>query len=229
VIDRALNATFARIFAEGIRMNRAFVKGKRRHGVAAVELAVLMIPLLILFLCVVELGRMIQVDQLVTNAAREGARMAAQGVNVQVIGDFVYVYTDQNSPPAPGTSHTSTNSVYVKDIVSTYLITCGITNVNNIVVEFSFLQAPGFTTDDTTRTDPWQGQRGDMFRIKVTLPYDNFRWTQIGWFNVQSVSEQVKWGMLADAPFTVNTAIPNWNGTIPTGAKQWYGNGGSGL
>jgi hypothetical protein len=209
-------------------MNRTASTGKR-HGIAAVELAVLMVPILVLFLCVIELGRLIQADQVVTNAAREGARMAAQGVNVQVVGDFVYLYTDQNSPPAPGTTHTATNSLYLKDIITQYLITCGIPNVNNIVVEFKFLQPTAYTTDDPSRTDPWQGQKGDVFRIKVTLPYDDFRWTKIAWFNVQSISEQVTWGMLADSPFTVNTSIPNWNGTIPTGAKQWYGNGGSGL
>jgi hypothetical protein len=209
-------------------MNRTSVKGKR-HGVAAVELAVLMVPLLILFLCVIELGRLIQVDQLITNAAREGARMAAQGVSVQVIGDFVYVYTDHNSPAAPNTTQTASNSLYLKDIVITYLNTCGVNNVTNLNVEFSFLQPLAYTTDDTTRTDPWQGQKGDIFRVKVTLPYDDFRWTKIAWFNVQSISEQVKWGMLADDPFTVNTAIPGWGGTIPPNAKQWYGNGGSGL
>jgi hypothetical protein len=210
-------------------MNRTSVKGKR-HGVAAVELAVLMVPLLILFLCVIELGRLIQVDQLMTNAAREGARMAAQGVSVQVIGDFVYVYT-QNPPqtvPA-GVTPNATNSLYLKDIIKTYLITCGVSNVNNIAVEFSFLQPSAYTADDTSRTDPWQGQKGDIFRVKVTLPYDDFRWTKIAWFNVQSISEQVRWGVLADDPFTVNTAIPGWGGTIPQGAKQWFGNGGSGL
>lgn len=216
-------------------MSRSSVPMKRRHGVAAVEMAVLLVPLLTLFLCAVELGRLVQVSQLVTNAAREGARMAAQGVNVQVLGNFVYVYTDSSSTIVSGT-----NPVYVKEIVNDYLITANITNVTGVTIEFKFLQADG-VTDDTTRTDPWQGKKGDMFRLKVTVPYNNFRWTnmwmpandstsgKLFFWDIQSMSEQVKWGMMADDPFTVNTAIPNWGGTIPSGSKQWFGNGGNGL
>lgn len=50
-----------------------------RRGIAAVEFAVLAPVLLILIGGVWELGRMIEVQQLLTNAAREGGRQASTG------------------------------------------------------------------------------------------------------------------------------------------------------
>lgn len=50
-----------------------------RRGVAAVEFAVVLPIMLILVLGVWEIGRLVEVQQLLTNAAREGARRAAMG------------------------------------------------------------------------------------------------------------------------------------------------------
>jgi Flp pilus assembly protein TadG len=52
---------------------------ERRTGAAAVELAVLLPILAILLLGLWELGRLIWVQQVLSNAAREGARQAAAG------------------------------------------------------------------------------------------------------------------------------------------------------
>lgn len=51
-----------------------------RPGVAAVELAVVLPLLLILLMGVWELGRYIEVQQLLSNACREGGRQASTGV-----------------------------------------------------------------------------------------------------------------------------------------------------
>lgn len=51
----------------------------RRRGVAAVEFAVLLPPILTLLLGIWEVGRIIEIQQLLTNAAREGARQATTG------------------------------------------------------------------------------------------------------------------------------------------------------
>ncbi len=56
-------------------------KNQRRTGVAAVELAVCLPFLLILIAGLWEVGRMVQVQILVSNAAREGGRQAAAGLN----------------------------------------------------------------------------------------------------------------------------------------------------
>lgn len=187
----------------------------RRYATAAVELAVVLIPIMVLLVGILEMGRYIQVAQIMTNAAREGARLAAQGVNVQTRGNFVYIYTDPTSTLVP-----NTNPRYVSDVVKNYLIVGGITNLTGLRVEFKFLspaanppsQMGVGTSDDTSRTDPWQGTKDDAFRLFVSLPYKNFQWTNINWFNITDLNREVRWGMAVDDPLTVNVTIPGWNG-----------------
>lgn len=188
-------------------MIRPPAKAQQRFGVAAVEMAVLLVPLMTLFLGVIELGRIIQVSQIVTEAAREGARAAAQGVTVQTIGNFIYYYASPSSPLAPNS--TNTTPVYITDIVNQYLVTGGLTNVTGVNTVFQF------TNPGNSNTDPWQGVRGDTFSVTVTVPYSNFRLTNIGWFNITSLTEKVNWGMLVDDPLVINPNVPNWMGITP--------------
>ncbi len=62
------------------------VRRAKRRGVAAVEFAFIMPAILALLVGIWELGRLIEIQQLMTNAAREGARQAATGqyTNAQV-------------------------------------------------------------------------------------------------------------------------------------------------
>jgi Flp pilus assembly protein TadG len=78
-----------------------------RSGTAAVELAVVAPLVLILLLGLLEFGRMVQVNQIVSNAAREGARKASTGVNT---------YAD------------------VQTTVANYLTNAGITNQTGLTV-----------------------------------------------------------------------------------------------
>lgn len=55
-------------------------RARRRRGVAVVEFAFLIPVILILLLGTWEIGRLIEVNQLLYNAAREGARQAATGL-----------------------------------------------------------------------------------------------------------------------------------------------------
>jgi Flp pilus assembly protein TadG len=53
----------------------------RRRGVAAVEAALLLPVMLVLMLGTWEVGRIVEVSQILTNAAREGGRSASTGQN----------------------------------------------------------------------------------------------------------------------------------------------------
>ncbi len=79
----------------------------RRSGTAAVELAVVAPFVLILLLGLLEVGRMVQMNQIISNAAREGARKASTGVNT---------YSD------------------VQTTVQNYLTRAGITNQTGLVI-----------------------------------------------------------------------------------------------
>jgi Flp pilus assembly protein TadG len=58
---------------------RAPFSPRRRRGAATVEFAVVVPVLLLFILGIIEIGRLVMVAQVNTNAAREAARYAAQG------------------------------------------------------------------------------------------------------------------------------------------------------
>ena len=92
-------------------MTTLYVK-KNRRGAAAVEFfvctAFLIMPLLY---GLWEVGRMVEVQAVMVNAAREGSRQASTGEdNLATIATSVYVYLRQAEPtalPAGGVSETS--------------------------------------------------------------------------------------------------------------------------
>ena len=67
-------------------MDRRFARGARRHrrGAACVEFAVLSPILLILILGIIDVGQFVNVGQSVSNASREGARVAARQATTNV-------------------------------------------------------------------------------------------------------------------------------------------------
>lgn len=87
-----------------------------RQGVAAVEMSVVLPFLLLLLLGVWEVGRMVEVQQLLCNAVREGGRQASTGAKTvaQVKADVV-LYLTQN-----GISKVTTNDVTVTNITDDY-------------------------------------------------------------------------------------------------------------
>jgi Flp pilus assembly protein TadG len=77
-------------------------RSSRRRGVAAVELAFVLPLIALLVVGVWEVGRMVEVQQLLTNAAREGGREAATGTK---------------------------DAAYIKNVVVNYLKVNGVTAV----------------------------------------------------------------------------------------------------
>ena len=68
-------------FPLSLRVNRRRANVRRRRGTAAVEAAVLLPLALMLMLGTWEVGRMVEVSQILNNAAREGGRSASTGQN----------------------------------------------------------------------------------------------------------------------------------------------------
>ncbi len=84
----------------------------KRRGVAAVEFGVLLPVMLVLLLGVWEVGRMVEVQQLLTNAAREGGRQASTGTkSSSQVKDVVVRYLQQNGIPKVTTSDVSVLSM----------------------------------------------------------------------------------------------------------------------
>jgi Flp pilus assembly protein TadG len=185
----------------------------RRRGVAAIELAfvtlLLVVPLLI---GIWEVGRLVQVQQIVSNAAREGARVSSQGYTINASGAATQIKINS------GTAS-------VKEAVYNYLYSAGLTNLQPSDVTVTFAYQTGRTTayvplaTDPPGTaygvgslppDPCYGEKGQTFVLTVTVPWDRVRWINLGLLNPPNVTFTVTWQMLTDERFQVNEQLPTW-------------------
>jgi hypothetical protein len=168
-----------------------------RRGVAAAEVALITAVFLVpMIIGIWEIGRLIQVQQIVSNSAREGARLAAQG------------YTLSNAG-VPTQVTVSSGAYNVTDFVYQYLIGAGLTNLekSDVTVTFEFL-AP--TSGGVLPTEPHQGEKGQPFAVTVRIPWEKVRWINMGIINPTEVRFRVTWQMLIDDKFTVDDSLPTW-------------------
>jgi len=178
-----------------LRKNSRYCSSKRT-GAAAVELAFTALFLVPLILGVWEAGRLIEVQQIVSNSAREGARLAAQGYTI-------------NSTGAPTQIMASTGTLNVKDYVDQYLAAAGFANLQpgDVSVVFNFT-APG-AIGKMTPTDPYLGEKNQPFTVTVSIPWEKVRWIDMGLIRPTAVTFTVSWQMLTDDAFTVNQTMPS--------------------
>ena len=188
-----------------------------RRAVAAIELAMvtssIMIPLLF---GVWEIGRLIQVKQIVSNAAREGARLAAQGYTVTSSGTPIEVYA-------------TANSYNVKNTVYQYLISMGLKSLqpSDVTVTFQFTSSSGsggVTNPLGTPTNPYQGIKGQPLLVTVSVPWNKVRWTTLGIIRPTTVAFTVRWEMLRDEPFSIVETLPappGMPGHDPDNPHRW--------
>ncbi len=159
---------------------------------AAVEFAAVLPLLVLLLIGVWEIGRLIQLQQIMNNAARAGARLASQATIINSDGTTTNVATSTGSPNVTST-------------VSNYLQAAGITNLTGLQVSFQF------TNGNTSLTDPYQGTKNQQYCVSVTLPYANLRWTNLSLINPTTLGGQCTWQLLVDAPFSVTSTLPGWS------------------
>jgi Flp pilus assembly protein TadG len=132
-----------------------------RHATATVEFAVMMIflvPLLLYGLW--EVGRIVEVSQILSNAAREGARQAAIG---------------EKTP-------TTIDIPFVQAVVIDYLKSEGLPT-QNAVVTVTNLGYPGYggMPPNPTPSDnqPYDATDLDHLQVVVTIPYQDVEWVNI--------------------------------------------------
>jgi hypothetical protein len=189
-----------------------------RRGVAAVELAFVTLLFVVpLILGIWEAGRLIHVQQIVANSAREGARLAGQGYTLKVNTD---------GSVSPVQIKLNSGSPSVKQVVVQYLHGAGLTQLTDadVTVDFAFTTAR--TTDYTpiagldpagtsypagsTPGEPCYGEKGEVFTVHVSVPWAKVRWLNLGMLNPTKVQFTVTWRMLVDDAFQVNSTLPTW-------------------
>ncbi len=161
-----------------------------RPGLATVELAITLPLVLILLIGVWEVGRLIQARQVLFNAAREGARIAAQGFIINQEGD-------------PTSIEVSTGSPNVENTIRNYLRENGLDDTG---LEVTFVYEDG----ETTLTQPHEASKGQLFRITAEVPFSNVQWSLLQLTDTQKLTATVQWRSVVDDPFTLDTELPTW-------------------
>ena len=158
-----------------------------RRGAVVVEAAVIMPLLLILMLGVWEVGRYIQLQQMLVNSAREGARLAAGG------------YT---------TNSVAVTNTMVQQAARDYLRGAGLPAAayNNAEVTLTCLASPSWT-------DPHEANPLDRFAVTVTIPagtaFESTRWSFLPKLtSITQMSAKVDWVSLNNEEISIDTDLP---------------------
>jgi Flp pilus assembly protein TadG len=172
-----------------------------RRGVAAIELAfVTMLFVVPMIIGIWEVGRLIHIQQIVANSAREGARFAGQGFTIRPDGTQVQIRKDTGTPN-------------VKGVIFDYLRANGLTNLteSDVTVTFQFTAAKTTPPNvGSTPLEPYLGEKGQPFTVEVRIPWSKVRWINMGILSPTEVHFTVTWRMLVDESFTVNETLPTW-------------------
>lgn len=148
-------------------------------------------PILLLFMLGMwEVGRMVQVEQILVNAAREGARVAAEGqltingVNVPVTVPVV----QQN--------------------VQDYLTAAGLPSAAVSGARIQVINQSG-----NSWTDPCNAQPLDKFQLSILIPsgtaYSSLKWGVVSTITgMNQITVSVNWVSLNDSQVNVSTQLP---------------------
>ncbi len=161
-------------------------RSRRRRGAVIIEAAAVLPVLLILMLGTWEVGRMVQVSQILSNAAREGARLAAGG----------YV----NSVPV--------TAAQVQQAVRDYMTAAGLPSAaaTGATVNLICQATP-------TWTDPSAALPLDKFQVQVIVPsgaaFNSLRWNLLGQItSTTQLSAIVNWQSINNTQVTVGSTLP---------------------
>jgi Flp pilus assembly protein TadG len=180
-----------------------------RRGAAAVEMAFALPLLLLLLVGIWEVGRMVEAQQIVSNAAREGARQAATGrKSYDEIRTMILAHLDRNGIRTDN-GDPSDPQVNVK------------ISIRNLTT------ADGGSAEDGQpgNYDPQNAEQLEDIEVTVEVPYANVQWVFIDrWFfhdadnpdhtatgagsEIEGIRGRAQWASMKDIPITVDTSIP---------------------
>jgi Flp pilus assembly protein TadG len=164
-----------------------------RRGVAAVECAAALIFLIPLLLGVWEVGRLVSVQQLLSNGAREGGRQASTGLKT---------------------------SAEVRTGVLTYLQNAGLSKLTAVAANADDLAGGGkvlvdvrvYDTADNLRSgvDASAALQNERIEVTVIILYKDVSLSPTAAFLEPDaqVKATVSWRSMKDIPITVNNTIP---------------------
>jgi Flp pilus assembly protein TadG len=157
----------------------------RRRGLACVELALLLPFLLIMLLGIWEVGRLINVNQILSNAAREGARLAATGKHTsgQVTAEVQY-YLYQ-AMRGQGMSDAAATQVKNDAIIA-------VVDLDNVGI------------------DPTNASKLDRLHVTVTIPFNDVHWVALYLITnpASTLFGEATWVSTRDQPYPTTVTAP---------------------
>ncbi|MFO0813816.1 MAG: TadE family protein [Gemmatales bacterium] len=195
------------------RHRHGFVR--KRAGVAVVETAVLLLPIFVMTLFGVwEVGRLVQLQQIIANAAREGARQASTGSR-----SSSSIHPEIPFNPNYEVQLAVRNYLINSGIPMTYgspavpvPYTIRVQNVTTGTIADYNADVPGPTpvSDPVSASVQDINNNKDILSVTVTYPYLVAKWSPGQFFvsNARVISATAKWYSLKDIPITVDTSIP---------------------
>jgi Flp pilus assembly protein TadG len=175
-------------------MARKIWQSRQRRGAVAVEVCLILVFLVPMIIGAWEIGRAVEAQQILVNAAREGARQASTGQKT---------------------------TAQVQQVVLNYLQAAGLTNIKNQATDSTDLQTGGKvlvtinvydvnTGALKSGVDPTAAAQGDRLDVNVTILYRDVRWSVTQMFMTSSaqLTASADWNSMVDIPITVNTTIP---------------------
>ncbi|HMP01038.1 MAG TPA: pilus assembly protein [Gemmatales bacterium] len=156
---------------------------ERRRGAAIVELSIMLPLFIIILIAMWDVGRLIQLAQIVANSAREAGRQASTGkyTNAQV-SQVVRTYLEQSglriTHPQTGTPNVS-------------------------VTVFNYSRGGEVTLPPS--------EQNDSLLVHVSYPFVNNRWNVMNRFlpDGAALSYTYMWQNLADIPIDVPSVVPS--------------------
>ncbi len=155
---------------------------ERRPGTATVELACVLPIIVSLLLGIWEVGRLIEAQQILTNAAREAVRQASTG----------------NATVAQLTT-----------LVNNYLTAAGINNANSTFKIYNLTQDPNPGAGQAS-DDPTAASQLDHLHVIVTLPLSNVKWAVVNrsMTSITTITAYADFYSMVDQPLVVNSTLP---------------------
>jgi hypothetical protein len=177
-----------------------------RDGVATVEFACCL-PLLVLILGGLwEVGRFVEVHQVLWNGGREAARDASLGQdNLLAVTTNLLTYLQGADQTAfPGSHSTSMIAPVVTLPANTYGYTCWDNTANRELFTMTFTDLTNPST-----TDPTAMNQLDVYQIGVQVPYNSIRLSPvIPISGLSRLGVTVVWTSLIDTPFQIAPDLP---------------------
>jgi Flp pilus assembly protein TadG len=187
-----------------------------RRGIAATEMALVAPVIIMLLVGVWEVGRLIMVQNVLNDTAREAARLA---------GSAGYFSSSNRSNPLGGTLTLiapSTNTHYeVQKKVLIYLQAANVTTTGATVTVSNLGSAASPKAWSYTWNQSGTGSGSgydpaaaadqlDNLQVTVTLPYANVGWSPLNIFvsSTTTMKATVKWASMRDIPLSISTTIP---------------------